>query len=436
MNFEKIQICASALAVSSRTITIAMAPPKSKTWCFTLANPEPSPDGPDLSEHWRTSPEAKHLTDLEYQMILIGFEVGEGGLEHLQGYIVFKYSKTLTAMKKINAKAHWEIAKYAECAANYCIKERNFNYEKIDRRTQGARTDVRAAVDTLRAHGLKRVKLDHPIEFLKYPSGFAALDVLNEDERNFKPDVLWLWGATGTGKSHFAKNVYPERKRWWSGRDLRWWQGYRGEDIAILDDFRPDFCKFHELLRILDCYPYKVEVKGSHRELNSKMIIITTIKSPRDLYQVAPPSTSWGGLGVSGPPPLFGDAVGGGWASRPPRAGLTEERLDQLMRRITKVVHATKSGDQWSLTPDPWINRPYLFATDLAQAQGGHDGAVLEELPGAAGNDGYPGLHDPTENILEDMTPVPENSPSDPQDEDDSEADLYPNPFEDVCEEV
>lgn len=321
-----------------------MAPSKSKTWVFTINNPALSPDGP-MFAHWRTSPEAKKLMDLEFQMMMIGYEIGEAGTPHLQGYVVFKYNKTFTAMKAINGRARWDRAKYAECAANYCIKDDN--YEKIDYRKQGVRTDIRAAVDTLRAHGLKRVKQDHPIEFLKYPSGFAALDVLNENERYFKPDVLWLWGKTGTGKSHFARNVYPACERWWSGRNLRWWQGYRGEDIAIIDDFRKDFCTFHELLRILDCYPYKVEVKGSHRELNSKLIIITTIEPPMLMY-----------------------------------ADLQGERLDQLSRRITKVVNAVKIGSEWQLWPDLALNRPYLYEAELTQGpdkegQAPSDGGVL-----------------------------------------------------------
>jgi len=327
-----------------------MAPPKSKTWCFTLNNPEPAASGQDLKEHWRESPEARQLLDLECQLIVVGYEVAESGTEHLQGFVTFKNSKTLTAVKKINSRAHWEKAKQVEAAANYCIKDGN--YEKIDHRTQGARCDLRAAVETLRAHGLKRLKSEHPIEFLKHPSGFTALDVLNEEERYFKPDVLWLWGQTGTGKSYFARNVYPDRKRWWSAKNLRWWSGYRGEDVAIIDDFRKDFCTFHELLRILDCYPYKVEVKGSHRELNSKMIIITTIEPPLQMY-----------------------------------ADLPGERLDQLTRRITKVVHATHGVvppmfgfpgppiadivPEYKLTPDPAINRPYLYEEELSRPPAG-----------------------------------------------------------------
>lgn len=347
-----------------------MAPPKSKTWCFTLNHPETSPDG-EIKQHWRTSPEAVKLLDLECQLLIIGFEVGESGTPHLQGFVTFKYSKTLTAMKKINARAHWEIARAEEQAANYALKDGD--YEKKDYRKQGARVDIRLAIDTLRAHGLKRVKRDHPMEFLKYPSGFAALDVLNEEERDVAPDVVWLWGNTGTGKSHFANNIYPGRTRWWSGKDLRWWQGYRGEDIVILDDFRKDFCKFHELLRILDKYPYKVEVKGSHRELNSKMIIITTIEPPLVMY-----------------------ADQG-------------ERLDQLTRRITKIIKATKSGDSWSLTNDPFLNKPYKHETALS-APTREPNAVEATAPLGSHSAAEPRIEQVS--LAHEPTPTPIDTPS------------------------
>lgn len=324
-----------------------MAPDKSKTWCFTLNNPEQSPDGP-LAGHWRTSKDAKQLMDLEFQLMVVGFEVSASGTDHLQGFVTFKYSKTLTAMRRINRRIRWSQAIQAEAAANYCLKDGD--YEKIDNRTQGARTDIRAAIDTVRAHGIKRLKLEHPYEFLKYHAGFEKLDVLNEEERHFRPDVLWLWGKTGTGKSYFAGHVHPERTRWWSGKNLRWWQGYRGEDIAIIDDFRKDFCTFHELLRILDENPYKIEVKGSHRELNSKMMIITTIQPPLAMY-----------------------------------ADLQGERLDQLTRRITKVKHCL--GDTgvlgYIMSSDAnYVQHPWQWDDVLSHtvADTAQDEALAEEL--------------------------------------------------------
>jgi len=71
---------------------------------------------------------------------------------------------------------------------------------------------------------------------------------------------------------------------WISGKNLKWWEGYDKHEDVIFDDFRNDFCTFHELLRILDRYPYKIECKGGSRELLAKRIFITCPFSPHDAY--------------------------------------------------------------------------------------------------------------------------------------------------------
>ena len=83
-------------------------------------------------------------------------------------------------------------------------------------------------------------------------------------------------------------------------RDLKFWDGYYGQKYVIIDDFRKDFCTFHELLRILDRYPYRVHIKGSSLYLEATTIIITSCFGPEEVYE-------------------------------------TREDLQQLMRRIDKI---------------------------------------------------------------------------------------------------
>jgi len=67
-------------------------------------------------------------------------------------------------------------------------------------------------------------------------------------------------------------------------KNLQWWDGYDNQDAVLFDDFRGDFCTFHYLLRVLDRYPMRVEVKGSSREFNSKRIYITSCYPPTEIY--------------------------------------------------------------------------------------------------------------------------------------------------------
>ena len=56
----------------------------------------------------------------------------------------------------------------------------------------------------------------------------------------------------------------------------KWWDGYEGEKEVLIDEFWKDFYKYHELLRLLDRYPCKVEKKGGWAHLQG-MVSATTI---------------------------------------------------------------------------------------------------------------------------------------------------------------
>jgi len=94
--------------------------------------------------------------------------------------------------------------------------------------------------------------------------------------------VYCFWGATGTGKSRRAwaeagLQAYPKDPR------SKFWDGYRGQESVIIDEFRGGIDISH-LLRWLDRYPVIVEIKGSSTTLAAKTIWITSNKDPREWY--------------------------------------------------------------------------------------------------------------------------------------------------------
>jgi len=90
------------------------------------------------------------------------------------------------------------------------------------------------------------------------------------------------WGRTGTGKS---RRAWDEAGFTSYAKDPRtkFWCGYQGEEHVVLDEFRGAIDISH-LLRWLDRYPVRVEIKGSSRPLKANKVWITSNLDPRLWY--------------------------------------------------------------------------------------------------------------------------------------------------------
>jgi len=82
----------------------------------------------------------------------------------------------------------------------------------------------------------------------------------------------------------FATQQFGLDGYWLSSGSLQWFDGYIGQECAILDDYRPDHCRFSFILRVLDRYPFNVPIKGGFRRWKPDVIIVTTWGSPSSLY--------------------------------------------------------------------------------------------------------------------------------------------------------
>lgn len=103
-----------------------------------------------------------------------------------------------------------------------------------------------------------------------------------------KPVVLWFYGPTGSGKTRTAVEIAQESGlRYWvsSDSDLKWFDGYTGQEYAIIDEFRRQGIKFSWILKLLDRYPLFVPIKGSWVRWTPKVIILTCPVPPREAYQ-------------------------------------------------------------------------------------------------------------------------------------------------------
>ena len=101
------------------------------------------------------------------------------------------------------------------------------------------------------------ILVEEPIKIHQYGRTLEKIDDLRMSKmfRTEMTDGIWLWGGTGTGKSHEAFSGYnPDTHYMWVN-DKKWWDQYKQQDIVILNDFRGEIA-YNELLQMIDKWPY------------------------------------------------------------------------------------------------------------------------------------------------------------------------------------
>ncbi|UJO02092.1 Rep [Molossus molossus associated circovirus 3] len=239
----------------------------SRNWIFTDNNPEhDEPDWPDCVKYaiWQK-------------------ERGENGTEHLQGYVEFKSSKKLTAVKAILPRAHWEIRRGTQQQAmDYASKEDTriggpWTFGILTVNAQGTRNDLLALKQALdEGTSMKQIAQDHFVTMKGAHKWAYLYRSLMMPERDWITRVYILIGPSGCGKTTFCKRNCPNAywKLQHSGNN-EWWDGYDGQRDVVLDEFY-GWIKWNTLLRLIDASPLRVEIKGGSTQFLARRLFITS----------------------------------------------------------------------------------------------------------------------------------------------------------------
>lgn len=215
---------------------------------------------------------------------------------HHQGFCYFSGQRgSIKGVSKDLGKCH-----VSPCKGNidqnidYCSKDENV-IEMGSRPQQGERVDLNKLKDGIMNNTLTvdDITVTDPMAYHMYGRTLNRLEdiALRKLSRTEMTQGLWLWGTTATGKSHMAYEGFTPDTHYDFPNDNGWWDGYKGQDTVIINDFRGSIL-FSELLTLVDKWPKSVRRRGREPvPFISKKVIITSCSHPSEIYHNACDST-------------------------------------------------------------------------------------------------------------------------------------------------
>jgi len=238
-----------------------------------------------------TQQEYDALMTNTFKYMCIGKEVGAAGTPHLQCCAVLARQTALSTLKTLPglARAHIE-SMYGSVEKNqkYCSKDGDW-IEVGSLPEPGKRTDLNSLFDEIKAGKSfqELVESEHCGTLGRFHKAAMFIKSYSKPAPKIQPKVIWIHGGTGVGKTGICTD-WAERNMdgdyWISNGDLRWFDGYCGQRVAILDELRYPDCSTGFLLRLLDRYRFRVPFKGGFVDWTPLVIFITCPLDPRIMY--------------------------------------------------------------------------------------------------------------------------------------------------------
>ncbi len=230
--------------------------------------------------------------------VLGGYEVGESGTPHIQGYAEFKKAVRLSALQRHFGKSiHWEPRKGTAAQAKaYCKKEVKSDddwFEYGEPKKQGERTDIREFLNlcTGAKHMWEVIEAD-PDNWFKFHRAARVARTEYQSyqaiKKGFRKDlkVTVLWGDSGTGKTRLAMagaDPFDTYTLPLGSEEKLWFDGYEGQSIIVIDDYY-GWIRWGAFLRLTDGHRLRVPIKTTMGDAAWTQVYVTSNKHPRNWY--------------------------------------------------------------------------------------------------------------------------------------------------------
>jgi len=243
---------------------------KIKSWMLTYPKCDATKE--DLLEHLRSIDNV-----LEY---VICRELHKDGTPHLHAHVKFMNGVQKLKLKVFDlpsSTGHYEATKSRAGAIKYCQKDGDFLTNLSDDAVLTPQAKRAKFVhDVLKVKSLPKLIEEGDIRWDQAKSAAYAKQVLMKAERMEGCRGIWIQGKPGVGKSHKARHDY--------GDDIyikpmnKWWCGYTGQKIVLLDDFEKTAGPMlgHYIKIWTDKWECTGEIKGGSVALNHEKFIVTS----------------------------------------------------------------------------------------------------------------------------------------------------------------
>lgn len=243
----------------------------------------------------------EHLVGLGACVVVVARETHGDGEHHLHAWVEFEKKKHVRSMDFFDypGERHCNIGVMKDgkknCRANalqYITKEdkepwcHGIDIDEWKEAKKKHREVVAGKLISGRCT-LKEIIDEYPQELYnidKLQRNLSLYKVLSHEVPLHIPrDNYWIYGKPRVGKSYAVRRVFPNL---FMKPINKWWDGYSGEDVVLLDDFDKSHQVLGHYMKIWgDNYRFNGEVKGGMIMPSYARLIVTSNYKPDDIWK-------------------------------------------------------------------------------------------------------------------------------------------------------
>ncbi len=236
------------------------------------------------------------IDDKKIQFIAYGEETcPTTGKAHHQAFLYFHNpkstgAKNLCRIGKMFGDTQCDVrpmkGSFTQCEA-YCGKESSLVKLGVEPK-QGERGDLKELKDQILSGDMtaEDVAVADPHTYHMYGRTLQQIETiaLRKKFRTEMTTCTWYTGPSGAGKSHMVFADYSPETHFIKDLSVDWWDGYCGQPIVILNEFRGEI-KFSQMCALVDKWPMTVPIRCKESvPFLAREIRVACIKSPKEVY--------------------------------------------------------------------------------------------------------------------------------------------------------